>query len=211
MVFYLLAVKPWVNSSMDKMVHIHIEVAGNNQLSENLRSISSVTDLMNRKAMPIRNISYQYKTVQQPKKYAAITNVPLQPNETLAQSLKHMRPDENFKQSMERRKLLRLKANKGDTATAEGATGSSVKASSTTEEPTATITVSRSSGKKLLHVPGMIRKHTSTAGKPAPTATSSTTEDTEKKPAAKKTRKSCLLYTSPSPRDQRGSRMPSSA
>ena len=30
-------------------------------------------------------------------------------------------------------------------------------------------------------------------------------------PSAKKARRACLLYTSPSPRDQRGSRMPSSA
>ena len=32
-----------------------------------------------------------------------------------------------------------------------------------------------------------------------------------KKPAKKAEPKNCLLYTSPSPRDQRGSRMPSSA
>ena len=48
---------------------------------------------------------------------------------------------------------------------------------------------------------------------PAPAAPRTTTKKqrARKKPAAKKKRKPCLLYTSPSPRDQRGSRMPSSA
>ena len=42
-------------------------------------------------------------------------------------------------------------------------------------------------------------------------ADSEATENKESKPSSWEELDSCLLYTSPSPRDQRGSRMPSSA
>ncbi|CAB9528918.1 expressed unknown protein [Seminavis robusta] len=105
MPFYWMAVKPWV-SDMRRVACI--EIAGKNKKLMDLSDVKSVNDLMLKKAMPIRNITFKYAKAAPEKDKSNAGDYKLEAplighNETLGETLERMKRIKKAKKNQCRR------------------------------------------------------------------------------------------------------------